>query len=62
MRMFIGPRASGGVVSNRLTPELRVRDFLLFHDVGAYGSSMSSTCNRCYFAASIVNDSGRWPE
>lgn len=35
----------GGIVETRLLPKIQVGDFLIFHDVGAYGSSMSSNYN-----------------
>lgn len=35
----------GGVVETRSLPQLAVGDYLLFHDTGAYGASMSSNYN-----------------
>ena len=49
----------GGVVTDRLMPEPRVGDFLLFHDVGAYGSSMSSNYNSRPLAPEILLENGK---
>lgn len=38
-------QADGGIVQERLLPKIEVGDFLIFHDTGAYGSSMSSNYN-----------------
>lgn len=38
-------QADGGVVLTRALPKIFVGDFLVFHDVGAYGCSMSSNYN-----------------
>lgn len=35
----------GGMVVPRVLPEVSVNDFLVFHDTGAYGASMSSNYN-----------------
>lgn len=35
----------GGMVETRLLPDVKVGDFLVFHDTGAYGASMSSNYN-----------------
>jgi diaminopimelate decarboxylase len=35
----------GGLVAPRPLPPARVGDFLVFHDAGAYGASMSSNYN-----------------
>ncbi|EPJ0399278.1 diaminopimelate decarboxylase [Providencia rettgeri] len=35
----------GGLVVTRALPEVKVGDFLVFHDTGAYGASMSSNYN-----------------
>ncbi|MBG5920299.1 MULTISPECIES: diaminopimelate decarboxylase [Providencia] len=35
----------GGMVETRLLPEVQVGDYLVFHDTGAYGASMSSNYN-----------------
>lgn len=36
---------AGGVVTDRLLPRPRIGDYLVLHDAGAYGSSMSSNYN-----------------
>lgn len=38
-------QADGGIVETRMLPKVLVGDFLIFHDAGAYGSSMSSNYN-----------------
>ncbi|KAG5681308.1 hypothetical protein PVAND_010757 [Polypedilum vanderplanki] len=38
-------QGEGGIVQLRLLPKLHVGDYLIFHDVGAYGASMSSNYN-----------------
>ena len=35
----------GGMVETRLLPDVNVGDYLVFHDTGAYGASMSSNYN-----------------
>ncbi|WP_345828842.1 diaminopimelate decarboxylase [Erwinia sp. HDF1-3R] len=35
----------GGMVETRALPEVKVGDYLVFHDTGAYGASMSSNYN-----------------
>jgi diaminopimelate decarboxylase len=45
-----------GVVVPRLLAPARVGDLLLFHDVGAYGSSMSSNYNSRPLAAEVLVD------
>ncbi|EMH0064966.1 diaminopimelate decarboxylase, partial [Providencia rettgeri] len=35
----------GGLVVTRALPEVKVGDYLVFHDTGAYGASMSSNYN-----------------
>lgn len=35
----------GGMVETRLLPDVKVGDYLVFHDTGAYGASMSSNYN-----------------
>jgi diaminopimelate decarboxylase len=44
----------GGVVSPRLLPAAQPGDLLVFHDVGAYGSSMSSNYNSRPLAAEVL--------
>lgn len=36
---------AGGGIETRLLPQVRVGDYLVFHDTGAYGASMSSNYN-----------------
>ncbi|MDE9454250.1 diaminopimelate decarboxylase [Xenorhabdus bovienii] len=38
-------QSAGGEVIPRLLPRVRVGDYLIFHDTGAYGASMSSNYN-----------------
>jgi diaminopimelate decarboxylase len=38
-------QSEGGVVQNRMMPNTQVGDYLVFHDTGAYGASMSSSYN-----------------
>lgn len=45
-----------GIVVPRLLPPARVGDLLIFHDAGAYGSSMSSNYNSRPLAAEVLVD------
>jgi diaminopimelate decarboxylase len=45
-----------GIVVPRLLPPARVGDLLVFHDAGAYGSSMSSNYNSRPLAAEVLVD------
>jgi len=38
-------QSEGGIIQNRMMPNTKVGDYLLFHDTGAYGASMSSNYN-----------------
>jgi diaminopimelate decarboxylase len=38
-------QSNGGIVELRKLPKISVGDYLIFHDAGAYGSSMSSNYN-----------------
>jgi len=49
---------AGGVVSDQLLPKPRIGDFLVFHDAGAYGSSMSSNYNSRPLAPEVLLDNG----
>jgi diaminopimelate decarboxylase len=49
---------AGGVVSDRLLPRPRIGDFLVFHDAGAYGSSMSSNYNSRPLAPEVLIENG----
>ncbi|HYJ10220.1 MAG TPA: diaminopimelate decarboxylase [Polyangiaceae bacterium] len=50
--------AAGNVVAREL-PETRVGDFVVFHDVGAYGASMSSNYNSRPLAPEVLIDGER---
>ncbi|MDF8364302.1 diaminopimelate decarboxylase [Achromobacter anxifer] len=49
---------AGGVVSDQLLPRPRIGDFLVFHEAGAYGSSMSSNYNSRPLAPEVLLDQG----
>jgi diaminopimelate decarboxylase len=51
-------QAEGGVVLDRDLPEARVGDWLVFHDAGAYGASMSSNYNTRPLAAEVLVQDG----
>ena len=44
----------GGIVQTRMLPQLEVGDYLLFHDTGAYGASMSSNYNSRPLLAEVL--------
>lgn len=46
----------GGVVAPRALPEARVGDYLVLHDTGAYGASMSSNYNTRPLLAEVLID------
>lgn len=48
----------GGVVVTRNLPEARTGDFLVIHDAGAYGASMSSNYNTRKLAAEVLIANG----
>ncbi|MFC0180427.1 diaminopimelate decarboxylase [Thorsellia kenyensis] len=48
----------GGVVEQRLLPTADVNDYLVFHDAGAYGASMSSNYNSRPLIAEYAIDGG----
>jgi len=48
----------GGVVESRAIPEARVGDYLVFHDAGAYGASMSSNYNSRPLLAEVLIEAG----
>jgi len=48
----------GGVVESRPLPEARVGDYLVFHDAGAYGASMSSNYNSRPLLAEVLIEQG----
>ncbi|MFY1988851.1 diaminopimelate decarboxylase [Achromobacter xylosoxidans] len=47
---------AGGVVSDQSLPRPRIGDFLVFHNAGAYGASMSSNYNSRPLAAEVLLD------
>lgn len=48
----------GGVVAPRLLPQAQVGDYLVFHDTGAYGASMSSNYNSRPLLAEVMLEQG----
>jgi diaminopimelate decarboxylase len=48
----------GGLVQTRLLPEAQVDDFVLIHDTGAYGASMSSNYNSRPLLPELLIDEG----
>jgi diaminopimelate decarboxylase len=51
-------QSDGGIVESRLLPAAEVGDYLVFHDTGAYGASMSSNYNSRTHAAEVLMDGG----
>jgi diaminopimelate decarboxylase len=51
-------QGEGGEVVPQLLPEAHVGDWLVFHDAGAYGASMSSNYNSRPLAAEVLLDGG----
>ena len=51
-------QGEGGVVLSRDLPQTRVGDLLVFHDVGAYGATMSSNYNSRPLTAEVLVDGG----
>lgn len=49
---------AGGGVETRALPPVRVGDYLVFHDTGAYGSSMSSNYNSRPLLPEVLFDQG----
>ncbi len=49
---------AGGGVETRLLPPARVGDYLVFHDTGAYGASMSSNYNSRPLLAEVLFEGG----
>jgi len=47
-------QVEGGIVITRLLPKMFVGDYLIFHDVGAYGASMSSNYNSRPFLPEVL--------
>jgi diaminopimelate decarboxylase len=51
-------QATGGVVASRTMRTPEVGDFIVFHDAGAYGASMSSNYNSRPLAAEVLLENG----
>ncbi|MBK3838514.1 diaminopimelate decarboxylase [Paraburkholderia aspalathi] len=49
---------AGGVVTSRSMPAPEVGDFIVFHDAGAYGASMSSNYNSRPLAPEVLVENG----
>lgn len=49
---------AGGVVTSRSMPAPEVGDFIVFHDAGAYGASMSSNYNSRPLAPEVLLENG----
>ncbi|UZJ61768.1 diaminopimelate decarboxylase [Pseudomonas sp. KU26590] len=47
-------QSEGGIVESRLLPVAQVGDYLVLHDTGAYGASMSSNYNSRTHAAEVL--------
>jgi diaminopimelate decarboxylase len=52
-------QTEGGIVETRLLPAAQPGDYLVFHDTGAYGASMSSNYNSRLHAAEVLVDADR---
>ena len=52
-------QAEGGVVIERSIPAPEVGDFIVFHDAGAYGASMSSNYNSRPLAPEVLLEAGK---
>ena len=53
---------AGGEVEPRDLPHTQVGDYLVFHDTGAYGASMSSNYNSRPLIPEVLLDQGRATE
>jgi diaminopimelate decarboxylase len=51
-------QTEGGIVTSRSMPAPEVGDFIVFHDAGAYGASMSSNYNSRPLAPEVLLDAG----
>jgi len=49
----------GGKVETRALPAVRVGDYLVFHDTGAYGASMSSNYNSRPLLPEVLFENGQ---
>ncbi|WP_434113158.1 diaminopimelate decarboxylase [Paraburkholderia caffeinilytica] len=52
-------QAAGGIVTSRTMQTPEVGDFIVFHDAGAYGASMSSNYNSRPLAPEVLLESGK---
>lgn len=52
-------QAAGGVIANRSIPRPEAGDFIVFHDAGAYGASMSSNYNSRPLAPEVLLEHGK---
>jgi diaminopimelate decarboxylase len=52
-------QAAGGVITNRSMHQPEVGDFIVFHDAGAYGASMSSNYNSRPLAPEVLLEDGK---
>jgi diaminopimelate decarboxylase len=52
-------QAEGGVMTSRSMPAPEVGDFIVFHDAGAYGASMSSNYNSRPLAPEVLLEHGK---
>ena len=56
--MFL-PSRRGGNVETRALPEVKAGDYLVLHDTGAYGASMSSNYNSRPLLPEVLFDNGQ---
>jgi diaminopimelate decarboxylase len=52
-------QGEGGVVLQRALPQATVGDYLMLHDTGAYGASMSSNYNTRPLIAEVLVEAGK---
>ncbi|ASW02016.1 diaminopimelate decarboxylase [Paraburkholderia aromaticivorans] len=52
-------QAAGGAITQRSLPTPEVGDFIVFHDAGAYGASMSSNYNSRPLAPEVLLEQGK---
>ena len=53
------PSRNGGNVETRALPEVKAGDYLVLHDTGAYGASMSSNYNSRPLLPEVLFDNGQ---
>ncbi|VFS39967.1 diaminopimelate decarboxylase [Escherichia coli] len=53
------PSRKGGNVETRALPEVKACDYLVLHDTGAYGASMSSNYNSRPLLPEVLFDNGQ---